>query len=362
MRVVTFGEIMGRLTPQGTWRLRQSLPGTLEVSFAGAEANVAASLAMFGLTARFVSALPTHAIADACVAALAAVGVQTQHILRRDDGRLGLYFLETGANQRPSQVIYDRDGSTISRTPPDAYAWKEILDGAAWFHVTGITPAISELAAESTRAAVQTAKELGVTVSCDLNFRKKLWRWNGSRSPRDLAERTMRQILPHVDVLVANEEDCGDVLGIRAGDTDVSAGTLVIDRYPDVARSVVEQFPGITHVAITLRESISASHNNWGGMLYNAKEGAAHFAPLAGGEYRPYAITHIVDRVGAGDAFAAGLIFAMLTPELASPDRAVAFAAAASCLAHSILGDFNFSSRSEIEALMGGAATGRVIR
>jgi 2-dehydro-3-deoxygluconokinase len=259
-------------------------------------------------------------------------------------------------------VIYDRDGSTISRTPPEEYDWAGIFDGAAWLHVTGITPSISREAAESTLAAVGAATNAGVRVSCDLNFRKKLWRWESGTEPRKLAEKTMRGILPFVDVVVANEEDCGDVLGIRAAGTDVHAGKLTVERYPDVARQVVAQFGNVSHVGITLRESISASHNNWGGMLYAAKDATPHFAPLAGGEYRPYEIKSIVDRVGAGDSFSAGLIYSLTTPELSTPADAIRFAVAASCLAHSIVGDFNYATRAEVEALMGGAASGRVVR
>jgi 2-dehydro-3-deoxygluconokinase len=260
-------------------------------------------------------------------------------------------------------VIYDRDGSTVSQTPSERYNWSLIFADAAWLHISGITPAISRVAAESTLAAVTAARSAGATVSCDLNYRKKLWRWDESTEPRDLAERTMRDILPLIDVLIANEEDCGDVLGIRAVDTDVQAGKLAADRYPDVARQIIGQFPNISLIGITLRESISASHNNWGGMLYDPHEDLAHFAPLDdGGTYRPYAIHNIVDRVGAGDAFAAALIFARTTPELTAPHDAVRFAVAASCLAHSVVGDFNFASRDEIESLMRGSASGRVVR
>ena len=206
-RIVTFGEIMARLAPSGCQRFRQALPGTLDVTFAGAEANVAASLTMLGLQTDFVTALPNHAIADACVQTLRGLSVGVEHIVRTDHGRLGLYFLETGANQRPSQVIYDRDGSSVAVTPASAYDWPQIFAGADWFHVTGITPAISATSAEAALAAAAAAKQAGVTVSCDLNFRKKLWRWDPQVETRDLAEQNMRAILQHVDVLVANEED-----------------------------------------------------------------------------------------------------------------------------------------------------------
>lgn len=361
-RVVTFGEIMSRLSPPGFNRLRQSLPGTLEATFAGAEANVAASLAVLGVDAAFVSCLPRHALADACVGALRSVGVDTRHVLRSDIGRLGLYFVETGANQRPSQVIYDRDFSSIGLTPASAYDWSTILGGADWLHVSGITPAVSATAAAATKAAVEVARQAGVCVSCDLNFRNKLWRWREAASPRELAEETMRGILPSVDVVIGNEEDCSDVLGIRAGDTDVHRGKLEIDRYPEVAKELVRQFPNVGKVAITLRESLSASHNRWGAVLYEASSTKAFFAPMANEVYEPYEIRNIVDRVGGGDSFSAGLIYALNSNELSNPQHAVSFAAAASCLAHSIPGDFNYSSRKEIESLMGGSASGRVVR
>ncbi len=361
-KLVTFGEIMGRLAPPGLLRLRQALPGQMDVTFAGSEANVAVSFVLLGGQASFVTALPGHAMADACVGTLRNIGVDTSHVLRTDEGRLGLYFLETGANQRPSQVIYDREASSISRTPADAYPWEEIFAGADWFHVSGITPAISECAAGAALAAVRQAKGRGLTVSCDLNFRKKLWRWEPGTPPRELAERTMREMLRHADLAIANEEDAANVLSIRAEETDVEAGKLAVDRYPDVARQITAQFGNVTKVGITLRESISASHNNWGVMLYDARADAALFAPSAEGRYEPYQIRNIVDRVGAGDAFAAALICALTTPELSDLETAASFAAAASCLAHSIPGDFNFSSRAEVEALMKGSGAGRVVR
>jgi 2-dehydro-3-deoxygluconokinase len=359
--VVTFGEIMGRLTPPGFMRLRQCLPGTLHVTFAGAEANVAASLAFLGAEAKFVTALPDNDLADACIAALQSTGIAS-HIVRAGYGRLGLYFVEAGANQRPSRVLYDRAESTISLTDPSAYDWPSIFEGADWFHVTGITPAISAAAAEATISAVSAAQQAGLTVSCDLNFRGKLWRWEEGTSTRDLAGRVMSDVLERVDVLIANEEDCGDVLGIRAEDSDVHSGKLEVDRYPDVARTVVQRFPRIQMVATTLRQSISASYNKWGAMLYEAAQDRAYFAPQASGEYSPYEIRNIVDRVGGGDAFAAGLIFALRSPDYAGSQEALGFATAASCLAHSIEGDFNYSSRAEVDALAGGSASGRVVR
>lgn len=359
--IVTFGEIMGRLAAPENLRLRQTRE--LEVTYAGAEASVAASICNFGGTARYVTALPKHALAEATMDSVRAVGIDTQYVLRTDKGRLGLYFLETGANQRPSNVIYDRADSAIAITPADKYDWAAIFDGAGWLHLSGITPALSKIAAEATLLAAQKAKKAGCQVSIDLNFRGKLWKWDSTKSSRELAQATMKTILPFVDVVIANEEDCHDVLGIQAGETDVHSGALDTARYPDVARQVVKQFPNLSKVSITLRESYSATHNNWGAMLFDVASDQAVFAPLdAKGNYQSYEIKNIVDRVGGGDAFAGGLIFALTTPELSEPQTAVKYAVAASCLKHSIKGDFNFSTRSEVEALMGGSASGRVVR
>lgn len=352
---------MGRIAAPEFLRLRQTRQ--FDMTYAGAEASVAASICNFGGGARYVTALPKHALAEATIDSVRAVGIDTRYVLRTPKGRLGLYFLETGANQRPSNVIYDRADSAIAITPADQYDWKSIFEGAAWLHLSGITPALSKNAAEATRIAAQKAQEAGAKVSIDLNFRGKLWDWDSSKNARELARETMQTILPFVDVIIANEEDCHDVLGISAGETDVHSGSLDTSRYPDVARQVVKQFPNVSKVAITLRESLSATHNNWGAMLYTSESDQANFAPLdQDGNYQSYEIKNIVDRVGGGDSFAGGLIFALTTPELSEPATAVKYAVAASCLKHSIKGDFNFSTRSEVEALMGGSASGRVVR
>lgn len=360
--IVTFGEVMGRLAPAGNLRFRQCLPGPLDMTFGGAEANVAASIAHFGGNARFVTALPQNPIADACVGIFTGLGVDTSCIERVKHGRLGLYFLEAGANQRPSNVVYDRGGSSVSLTAFTEYNWEKVFADAQWLHFTGITPALSQTAAEATLHAAKVAKSMGIGVSCDLNFRKKLWNWDSSLEPRALAEKTMREILPYVDLVIANEEDASDVLSIKALHSDVESGKLNIDQYVEVAREMARQFPNLSKIAITLRESYSATHNNWGAMLYVPAENEAHFAPLADGFYLPYEIKNIVDRVGGGDSFGAGLIFALNTPELSAPNKAIAFAVAASCLAHSIVGDINYTTRAEAEALMKGAASGRVNR
>ena len=360
--VTTFGEIMGRIQPEGFCRIRQSFPGKAEISFVGAEANVAVSLQMFGRPARYVTALPTGPLGDATEDAVRRFGVDTRFILR-GEGRLGLYFVERGANQRASTVIYDRAGALVCETAGDAYDWKAIFAGSAWFHVSGITPAISKKAAEATLIAVKAAKEAGVTVSCDLNFRKKLWNWEPGTSPAKLAGRVMSEIMPYVDIAIGNEEDTADVFGIKAEGTRVEAGELAISQYPQVAAKLVTRFPNLRKVASTLRESISASHNNWGAMLYDATSGKAVFAPMQSDAYKPYEIRNIVDRIGGGDSFAAALIYALTDDELAQSDAsAVSFATAASCLCHSIEGDFNHVSKEEVLALMKGDASGRVKR
>lgn len=352
---------MGRLAAPENLRLRQTRH--LEVTYAGAEANVAASVCNFGGKARYITALPKHPLAEAAVDAVRSVGVDTQYILRTDRGRMGMYYLETGANQRPSNVIYDRADSAVSITPAAQYDWDAIFDNTQWLHLSGITPALSKNAAEATRIAAQKAKAEGATVSIDLNFRGKLWKWDTEKSGRALARETMSTILPFIDVVIGNEEDCHDVLGVEAGDTDVHTGALDTSHYPDVARQVVQLFPNVSKVAITLRESHSATHNNWGAMLYEAASDQAFFAPLdTEGNYDAYQIKNIVDRVGGGDSFAGGLIFALTTPELSKPQVAVKYAVAASCLKHSIKGDFNYSTRAEVERLMNGSASGRVVR
>ncbi len=360
--IVTFGEIMIRFDAPDNLRFRQAMPGALNTTFAGAEANVAVSIAHFGGRSRFVTALPDNTVTDACLGVLKSFGVDTDYIERSVPGRFGAYFVETGANQRPSNVIYDRAGSCIALADPEVYDWDAAFEGAEWFHVTGITPALSETAAEAAMAGAARAKEKGLTVSCDLNFRNKLWRWSAREKPAALAERIMRKLLKNVDVLIANEEDASKVLGITVADTDVETGVISLDGYHNAAEEIAAQFPALKKIATTLRASLSATHNNWGAMLFDANGRESYFAPMQSGEYRPYEIKAIVDRVGGGDSFAAALIYALTTPELSQPRAAVDFATAASCLAHSIRGDFNLNSRAEVEALMGGSASGRVKR
>jgi 2-dehydro-3-deoxygluconokinase len=361
-KLITFGEILGRFTAPGHDRFIQAMPGSIDCSFAGAEANVAVSYAFFGGASAFITALPDHALGDAVATTLRRYSVDTRFIVRAGKGRLGLYFVETGANQRPGRVIYDREHSCISLAATEAFDFAGAFKGASWFHTTGITPALSSNAAASAIAAVRKAKEHGLTVSCDLNFRNKLWKWKQGVPARELASTTMRQILPFVDVLIGNEADIEDVLGIRAGNSATERGHLDINAYPAVASKVVEAFPNIRRVAITLRESLSASHNNWSAMLFDTEADQAFFAPIVDGKLQPYAIRNIIDRVGAGDSFSGALIWAMAEGFPEDPESAVGFATAASCLAHSIRGDFNLNSFEEVEQLRKGNASGRVQR
>lgn len=360
---LTFGEVMARIAPPGHLRWPQALPGGIQVTWGGGEANVAASLAMFGQQARYLTALPKQPIAEALATSLRGLGVDVSQIYWRKEGRLGLYFVEVGANQRGSTVLYDRSYSAISLAAANEYDFESALKDVHWLHVTGITPAISEAAALANQKLVELAHARGVTVSCDLNFRKKLWNWRPGTKAKDLAKECMSQLLAHVDLVIANEEDAADVLGIHASGTDVTQGHIAAAAYEQVARQIVSQFPNVKRVAITLRESLSADHNNWGAMLFDTATNRSYFAPLdSAGNYQPYEIRNIVDRVGAGDSFGAGLLHALNTPDLNSPDKAIAFAVAASCLKHSVQGDFNYVSVEEVKALLGGNASGRVQR
>ena len=330
---------MLRLQPEGYLRFVQA--DKLEATFGGAEANVAVSLANFGEEVAFVSKLPSHEIGQAAVNSLRKYGVDTSLIVRGGD-RVGVYYCEKGASQRPSKVIYDRAGSAIATAKASEFDWDKIFEGVEWFHFTGITPALSEELAEITLEAVKNAKEKGITVSCDLNFRKKLW-------SKEEASEVMGEICKYVDVCIANEEDAKDVFGIESENTDIESGKLNREGYVSVARQLSLRF-GFKAVAITLRESISASDNNWSAMLYAG--GNAFFS-------KKYAV-HIVDRVGGGNSFGAGLIYSMLNGAYAQD--AIEFAVAASCLKHSIEGDYNLVSVAEVEALARGNGSGRVQR
>jgi 2-dehydro-3-deoxygluconokinase len=339
---VCFGEIMLRLAPPGFERILQS--PRFVATFGGGEANVAVALASFGAPAAYVTVLPGgNPVADAAVAELRGRGVDTSRIVR-GKGRMGIYYLETGANQRPSKVVYDRDGSAIALAKPGDIDWDGALEGAGWFHITGITPAISASAAALSLEAVKKAQARGITVSCDLNYRKNLWKWGKP------AVEVMRELVGLADIAIANEEDVQMALGIQA-QVDVESGELDLEQYRKLSAKVLAELPNLRGVAITLRESRSASHNGWSACWNDGKEFLAS---------RRYEIAHIVDRVGGGDSFAAGLIYGLMA--LAMPGDALEFAVAASCLKHSIPGDFNRFTVDEVNALVKGASSGRVQR
>ena len=342
-RVVTFGEIMMRLSPPGQQRFTQAR--NFEVIYGGGESNVAVSLANFGVAAEFVSRLPKNDIGEACLQFLRQYGVGTGHILRGGE-RLGIYFLEHGAVQRGSSVIYDRAGSSLATIQPGMVMWDKVFDGADWFHWTGITPAISQGAAEACLEAVQVAKAMGLTVSTDLNYRAKLWKWGRSASD------VMQELVAYCDVAIGNEEDAAKVFGIHAPETDITSGKVDAEQYRFVCERLAERFPNLKTIAITLRGSLSASHNTWSAVLWHT--GELYFAPA-------YDITHIVDRVGGGDSFVGGLIYGLLT-YAGNMDKSIRFAVAASALKHTIFGDFNLVSVAEVEKLMAGDASGRVSR
>ena len=330
---------MMRLNPEGYRRFVQA--DRFEASYAGGEANVAVSLAQYGEDASFVSKVPAHEVGQACVNSLRRYGVGTEHIIRGGE-RLGIYFVEKGASQRASKVIYDRAGSAIALAARDEFDWDAIFDGASWFHWTGITPALGGALPEIVLDACRAAKKKGVTISCDLNYRKKLW-------SREQAQECMEKLVPYVDLCIANEEDASDVFGIRAAGTDIDSGQLSKEGYVSVARQICERF-GCAKTAITLRSSLSATVNRWAGMLYDGEQ--AHFSK----EY----MIHIVDRVGGGDSFGGALIHAQLQGW--DPGRSIEFAVAASCLKHTIEQDFNLVSEAEAAALASGSGSGRVQR
>ncbi len=339
MKAVCFGELMLRLTPNLYDRFLQT--DNFCATFGGGEANVSVSLSNYGIDAAFVSKLPKHEIGQMAVNSLRKYGVDTDSIVRGGD-RVGIYYLEKGASVRGSKVIYDRAGSSIATASPSDFDWNKILDGATWFHFTGITPALGDNVAQITLDAVKAAKEKGITVSCDLNYRKKLW-------SKEKAREVMTSLMPYVDVCISNEEDADDVFGIKAEGTDVNRGQLNHDGYKSVAKQLADKF-GFKYVAITLRESISANDNNWAAMLYDGKE--YNFS-------EKYSL-HIVDRVGGGDSFGGGLIYSMMTGK--SSKDAIEFAVAASALKHTVEGDYNLVSVDEVESLVKNGGSGRVQR
>jgi len=340
-KYITFGEIMLRLKPLNWERFFQS--PLLEATFGGGEANVAVGLARFGLNVAYVSVIPNNSIGDACIRELRRHGVDTTLIVRKGN-RLGIYFLEAGANQRPSKVIYDRSHSAIAEAKPGDINWDKVFNGVSWFHISGITPAISLSASELSIEAVKKAREKGITISCDLNFRKKLWKYGKS------APEVMGELVKYIDIALGNEEDCQKSLGVKV-DVDVESGRLQTERYRELTDKVLGLYPNIKKIAITLRESHSANYNGWSAVLNNRKE---FFIS------KKYEIHNIVDRVGGGDSFASGLIYGI--NNLADDKESLEFAVAASCLMHSIPGDLPLLSVDEVKSLAGGATSGRVQR
>ncbi len=338
---VSLGEIMLRLRSPLHERFFQS--PSFEATFGGGEANVAVALSNFGLDARFVTALPANDIGDSAIRELRRFGVDTSQI-RRSGSRVGIYFLETGSNQRPSKVVYDRAGSSICDAGPGDFDWSQVFDGAEWFHITGITPALSQSTADMSLEAVKAAKQAGVTVSCDFNYRGKLWKY-GKTAPE-----VMTDLVKYVDVGIANEEDCQKSLGIEA-DVHVESGELDTAKYETLTTKVLDTYPDMSTIAVTLRESKSADRNGWSACLRD-KDGFR----LS----KHYEITDIVDRVGGGDSFASALIYGLTAYE--DRQQSLEFAVAASCLKHTIQGDFNRVSVPEVENLMGGDGSGRVQR
>ncbi len=359
-KVVTFGEIMMRLSPPGFLRFGQAR--SFDVIYGGGEANVATSLANFGVPVDYVTRLPANDLGDACIQFLRQYNLGVDKIVRGGD-RMGIYFLEMGAVQRGSKVIYDRANSAIATIERGMIDWRHVFADADWFHWTGITPAISAGTADVCLEAVRVAKEMGLTVSCDLNYRKKLWKWGKT------AGEVMPELVRYCDIAIGNEEDADKVFGVKAPETDVITGKVDADKYRYVCEELAKRFPNLKTIAITLRGSISASHNTWSGVLWacpacTGAAGAGEPDPSDHGEFYvgpTYDITHIVDRVGGGDSFMGGLIYGLRTYG-ADRQKALDFAVAASCLKHSIFGDFNMVTVAEVEKLMGGDVSGRVSR
>ena len=352
-QVIALGEVMGRLKTPGALRFGQAAPGPLELTFAGAEVNAAVTLAQLGHAVQFVTALPDQPLAEACLGELQRLGVGTRHVLRTAEGRLGLFFLEAGINQRPGQVIYDRDYSALAITPPDQYRWEDIFAEADWLLISGITPAVSRNAADVTRAAIQAARERGVRIALDMNFRSKLWRWNPELSPRELAGHTLRSLLPEVSLLIGGREDFQMLLTDPRDQEQAATAPLSA-----LSARLAEVYPQLQWIAMSRRENLSAQHNRWGGFLYEVATEHSFEAPEQDGWYE---IPAIVDRLGTGDAFTGGLLAALQEPD-ASPQQVLRFATAVGCLAHSIEGDYCYLNRAEVLALLAGEQSGRIQR
>jgi 2-dehydro-3-deoxygluconokinase len=347
-KVVTLGEVMIRLSTPGFKRFQQAMPGSLDVHFGGAEASVAGLIANWGGDAAFVTALPDTPLGHACVANLRSVGVDMGHTRLTAEGRMGVYFVEHGVNQRSGQVIYDRADSSFAITPPGDYDWDAIFSDATWLVVSGITPAISNNCSWVASVALEQARRHGVKIACDMNYRSKLWKWDSRLAPRDLAAKTMEEVVRQVDLLICGRDDAIGTLGISKDTPDDSLPAEISRRYQNV-----------NHIAITQRESLSSTSQRIAASLYDTASGESFHAPGPG---RFYEITDVVDRIGAGDAFVAALVFAMEDPALCSSSLAIQFANAAACLAHSIEGDLCYISRAEVELLIDQRGIGRIDR
>ncbi len=342
-KIVTFGEIMLRLSPPNQQRFGQAR--TFDATYGGGESNVAVSLSNYGMETEFVTRVPKNDLGEACLQYLRQYNVGTHHILRGGN-RLGVYFLENGAVMRGSQVIYDRADSSFSTVSTGMFDWTAIFKDAGWFHWTGITPAVSSGAATVCLEAVKAASQMGIIVSCDLNFRAKLWKWG--KTPSEV----MSELVSYCDVAIGNEEDAEKVFGIKAPETDIKKGNVSAEKYKYVCEALAQKFPKLNAIAITLRSSISASHNTWSGILWQS--GKTYTGPI-------YDVTHIVDRVGSGDSFMGGLIYGLNTYP-GDPQKSLDFAVAASALKHTVIGDFNLVTVAEVEKLMTGDGSGRVSR
>ncbi len=362
MKFLTFGEIMLRLSPPGASSLSQALPGTLEACFGGSEANTAVALAAMGGDASFLTILPKGPLGDACLAALAARGVKTHRVVRSARGRLGLYFLEKGAGPRPSRVIYDREGSSLALASPGDLDWDSALEGIDWLHLSGITPALSRGAAELTGEGIEKARSAGIPYSIDLNYRSRLWAWKEGVKAEALARSVLPPMARGASLVIGNEEDALRVFGLTVKGLDLSRGVLDPAAYEGLARETAELCPSARFIAFSLRRSLDASRNLWGGMLFDVEAGKAHYHPAGeDGSFEPLEISPIVDRVGAGDAFGAGLLLGLFHLRLL-PRRALALAVAAGALAHTFPGDWLPSSLEEVQALAGGETSGRIRR
>lgn len=353
-----FGELMARFSPPGALRFGQAMPGVMDVTFAGAEANAAVAFTRLGGAARWVSAMPHGPLAEAALALLRGVGVGLEHVERRDSGRLGIYFVEAGAGPRGGNVIYDREGSTFAQVGAEAYRWRTIVEGATWFHTSGVSGGVSVAAAEALLAGVQAARDAGLTVSCDLNFRRKLWRWKAGVPAENLFQQTMAAVLALTDVIIGNPQDLATVLGEPRSDDGGAGGGAGCEA---LAERAARRFPQAKYIAITLRRCHSASRHDWGALLYSVNGQCSYWSPQAQSRYTPFEIDPIIDRVGTGDVFAGAMILA-LQSKPTEPQEALDFATAASCLAHTECGDFFQGTRAEVEALLRGESGGQVSR